>query len=111
MVVVVLEAQGQTDMICQICGEDVKNVGRHAQIIHGYTPKEYYDKFLKKQGEGVCSVCGKPTKFYGVKIGYKKTCSRSCNMKKVVGNILKDPVKKSEWVRTVTRNIQTKKNH
>ena len=105
-----LVAQGRNKMICPICGEEVKNVGRHAQLIHGYTSQEYYDKFIKKDGEGVCSVCGKPTKFYGVKAGYKKTCSRSCNMRNVVGSILKDPSRRASWVKTITKNVRSKRH-
>lgn len=33
---------------------------------------------MRKTHDGVCLYCGKPTKFYNLKHGYSRTCSRSC---------------------------------
>lgn len=46
--------------------------------IHKYTSKQYYDEFLKTQNDGICQVCGKPTKFFKFANGYRKTCSDEC---------------------------------
>ena len=46
------------------------------------TSKEYYDANLKKEGEGICAVCGKPTKFRSITVGYAKTCGRECATKR-----------------------------
>jgi hypothetical protein len=44
-------------------------------------PQIYYDKFLKKEGEGICSICGKSAKFRGFTQGYFQTCSKKCERK------------------------------
>jgi endogenous inhibitor of DNA gyrase (YacG/DUF329 family) len=43
----------------------------------GIDKKEYYDKYMKKEGEGLCAYCGKETKFDKMK--YYKFCSTYCN--------------------------------
>jgi len=40
--------------------------------------KEYYDKWLKEDREGLCKICGKETKLTGFKYGYNNCCSREC---------------------------------
>jgi 5-methylcytosine-specific restriction endonuclease McrA len=65
---------------CEICGKEFKrykSLSCHLRK-HNTTSKEYYDKFLKKNGEGICPVCGKETNFYGMKKGYAKFCSNRC---------------------------------
>lgn len=63
-------------IICRICGQETNALGMPSHCKkHGLTTKEYYDKFLK---EGVCRICGKPTKFGTIMTGYNKTCSRAC---------------------------------
>jgi hypothetical protein len=42
------------------------------------TTKEYYDKHLKKDGEGKCIVCNNSTTFYSYKRGYAEFCSIEC---------------------------------
>ena len=63
-------------IICRICGQETNALGMPSHCKkHGLTTKDYYDKFLK---EGVCRICGKPTKFGTIMTGYNKTCSRAC---------------------------------
>jgi hypothetical protein len=67
-------------MECEICGREFKNfraLARHLRT-HKITAREYYDKFLKKEGEGICPVCGKETFFMNLRGGYCKFCSREC---------------------------------
>lgn len=67
--------------ICKICGLEFKNlkgVIKHVNIKHGLTTKKYYDKFLKKEGEGKCKVCNNETTYRDANIGYLKTCSLEC---------------------------------
>lgn len=67
--------------ICKICGkESVNNNGliSHITQTHKLSSKEYYDKFFKKENEGICPVCGKETQFIKFSLGYRKTCSYSC---------------------------------
>jgi len=63
---------------CVICDcEYHKNYfASHLIKIHKINLREYYDKFLIKDGEGVCLICKKQTTFSGM--SYKKTCSKKC---------------------------------
>ena len=71
-------------MECLICKKEVKNyiaLGLHLKKYHdNMTSKEYYDKYLRQSNEGICPVCGKETKFQGIRLGYLKHCSIKCNM-------------------------------
>lgn len=49
--------------------------------VHAMDPKNYYDQFLKKMGEGVCEVCEKPTKYRCITVGYLRFCSIGCASK------------------------------
>jgi hypothetical protein len=40
--------------------------------------KEYYDKYLKKDGEGICGACGNQNKFISLTNGYTKSCTKAC---------------------------------
>jgi hypothetical protein len=65
---------------CQICLEKIKNsksLTNHLRK-HQITSQEYYDRFLKKLGEGYCKVHHNPTKYENITMGYKKNCSKSC---------------------------------
>lgn len=66
--------------ICKICGRDIRktSMSRHLNFTHKITLKEYYDKFYKKEGEGICLFCGKESVFNGLN-GYRQYCSKYCN--------------------------------
>lgn len=67
--------------ICKICGkESINNNGLISHITqkHKLSSKDYYDKFFKKENEGICPVCRKETQFIKFSLGYHKTCSYSC---------------------------------
>jgi hypothetical protein len=66
---------------CKICGKKCANyrgLVSHLKV-HKITSKEYYDKFLRKNGEGICPVCGRETSFVSINIGYHKFCSQKCS--------------------------------
>lgn len=66
-------------MICEICGREAntnRGLGGHLNNSHNMSRKEYYDKFLKQPGDGICEVCNKPTTWN--RINYHKTCSIQC---------------------------------
>lgn len=68
-------------MICQLCNRSFSrmcDLSRHLKSTHNMSAKDYYDTYLKKPEEGICSICGKPTKFHNFKIGYRKHCSHKC---------------------------------
>jgi hypothetical protein len=51
------------------------------------TTKEYYDKYLKKENEDVCVVCGKINTFHNCTDGYYRCCSNECNNKDIINKI------------------------
>lgn len=69
-------------LVCEICGQRVVNnngLASHIRRTHKMKPKEYYDKYLKKDGEGICPVCGKETRFWKLGCGYSSHCSKICS--------------------------------
>jgi hypothetical protein len=65
---------------CKICGKDFKDyrgIAGHLKL-HKITAQEYYDKFLRKEAEGICPICGRETSFRNINKGYCKFCSHKC---------------------------------
>lgn len=69
---------GTGKCVCAVCGEHRKRLGVHIKV-HGLTPKEYYDKYIRKSDEGICPTCGKETTFINIEQGYHKFCSLKCS--------------------------------
>lgn len=70
-----------TNLQCLECGKEVTNphsLTQHAFLAHKIRAKEYYDKYIKKPGEGVCLNCGSFTKYNWFSFGYSKCCSSYC---------------------------------
>ena len=68
-------------MICDICNKEFKTyvgLSCHIRQSHNISSKEYYDKYIKKEGEGFCEMCQKPTSFRNLHIGYSRFCSKKC---------------------------------
>jgi hypothetical protein len=65
---------------CVECGFNCKlnYLATHVKNKHSKNLKEYFDKFFKKENDGICSECGDQTKFRGFDVGYMKTCSTRC---------------------------------
>lgn len=75
-------------MKCEICKREFKNstslvshLSNKRNSCH-IKIKEYYDKFLKKESEGICQFCGRETLFYGIEKGYKTSTCKHCRNKK-----------------------------
>lgn len=49
---------------------------QHMRYAHNKTGQEVYDEFFKKENEGICVICGKPTKYKAGR--YLLTCSPEC---------------------------------
>lgn len=62
--------------ICKICNKEV-DLRTHIKT-HKISAKDYYDKYLKKQDEGICPACGKQSNFISVGQGYHLYCSNKC---------------------------------
>ena len=70
----------QYKLTCQICGQcDIVTHASHLKYIHQTTTQDYYDKFLKHKGEGLCKVCNSQTTWtWRVALGYWNSCSKYC---------------------------------
>ena len=84
-------------IICSICKKefDLPSFRRHLRKEHeGLSAKEYYDKYIKKDKEGLCRLpgCNNPTSFYGFPQGYAIGC---CSSHAQRTQEVKDIVKKS----------------
>ena len=79
--------------VCKICGKElsIKGMGTHLKLKHQMEVKDYYDQYLKQEGEGICIGCGNPTNFRNIRLGYAKTCCSNC-------------LNKSEWHRNSVKN-------
>lgn len=70
---------------CELCNREFKSLrslGLHLTHSHkDISHKEYFDTYMKKDSDGICPVCGNPTKFKGGLHGYARTCSVSCGQK------------------------------
>jgi len=82
-------------MICQVCQKEFKNVA--SLVSHLSNPKgecktiikEYYDKYLRKENEGICEFCGAETGFYGLTKGYASNVCKHCKSKVEKTKLLK----------------------
>lgn len=69
--------------ICHICSKQFKNyrsLVKHLNQTHNIKSKEYYDEFLLKKNENICSnkQCNNNNNFLSIRDGYSKTCSHKC---------------------------------
>lgn len=68
-------------MICQICNKEyisAKALSSHIRQCHKISSKEYYDTYIRKENEGICLICRRPTKFANLSIGYRNYCCIKC---------------------------------
>jgi len=69
---------------CKICDKHFKNLkslSTHLNTKHDLITKNYYDTYIKKDGEGNCNVCGKKTTYRNIGVGYLTNCSIECRNK------------------------------
>lgn len=64
---------------CQICGMIHHNISGHVRNFHKMSTRNYYDKYLRQPGEGICPTCGKPTSYLNFTVGYHKHCCVRCS--------------------------------
>ena len=73
--------ENKNNYVCKICKKEfssLRGLGYHISCTHNISAKEYYDKYLKKEADGTCKYCGKPTPFLGLRHGYQKYCCAKC---------------------------------
>lgn len=64
---------------CFLCYKGISSLGTHLRFNHkDYTIKEYYDKFLKTEEDGVCLNCKNVTPFNEYKLKYNTYCCNYC---------------------------------
>ncbi len=100
---------------CIFCNKQFKNYSgafaQHLLKYHNITSKEYYDKFLLKNEENVCIICGNESKFFGIGGGYNDICScKKCIYKKIeLNNLKKYGVKYIPQLKTVKQKVKQTK--
>lgn len=62
-------------MKCLICGIEKNKLSIHI-LSHNIDVQDYYDKFLKKDKEGICLYCDEKTSYISLEKGYRKTCKK-----------------------------------
>jgi len=70
--------------VCEECGitsSTKSGLGNHIKNTHKMAIIEYFDKWIKEEGEGICVICGGQTKMIRNDRGYKPTCSIECQNK------------------------------
>lgn len=99
--------------ICKVCNKkiNINNIAVHLKT-HNMTKLEYYDRYIrKKEDEGKCRVCGKPTNMRGLK--YFRFCSsKKCVMTDVeVVSRRKNTIQSRYGVNDIAkiRNVQEKR--
>lgn len=84
--------------ICGICNKEFKNsrgLSQHLRYSHKeISKKEYYDKYLKIAGDGICPVCNNETNFVNRGLGYYP---KHCSINYINKNVdTKNKIKKSK---------------
>lgn len=73
-----------TNIVCKICGMPMKNhkaLSNHLYRTHRMQSRDYYEQYLKRDGEGFCKICGRPTNYFNLAMGYRTYCSAECSRK------------------------------
>lgn len=69
------------NLICKICNitfKDNNKLTAHIKYFHKMKIKDYYDNYFKKDNDGICKTCGKPTEFLSLRLGYREYCCNKC---------------------------------
>lgn len=93
------------DVKCEICEKilPIHRFTNHPKMAHKISIKEYYDKYLKKEKDGLC-LCGKPTKFFSLINGYRQFCSVKCLTKNISLVRGKEIIKHNEFICKICKN-------
>ena len=91
-------ARKEIDITCKICNREFKTIGSFTGHLrnHSMSSKQYYDIYVREDGEGICPTCGKETNFISFTDGYHKFCSISC-------------LNKSDYMKEKSREASMKK--
>lgn len=92
-------------MKCQECNKEIKNfkaLATHIQFKH--KKKQYYDNYLKQDGEGICKTCSADTEFTILNRGYNIFCSKICEKKDYSSRMINNNPMKKESAKLNQRN-------
>jgi very-short-patch-repair endonuclease len=98
-------------MICSICGytnDSNRSFAKHIKK-HNISIKEYYDKFLKTETDGIC-ICGKKTNFKNIVKGYFRYCSLKCSANSEKTIKIRKETTKNRYGDENYRNVEASKN-
>lgn len=89
-------------MKCQFpnCNKELKNLNslsKHIKI-HKISNRQYYDMFMKLDGEGKCLECGNDTTYMDLRQGYRKYCHNPCPSPTELSKVLEYSVNKKYGV-------------
>lgn len=72
-------------MECSLRFQTISGLSKHISKIHlNISLKEYYDKYLKKENEGICPITNELTEFKNLKDGYYKYKGKGTNSKDIL---------------------------
>jgi hypothetical protein len=66
---------------CLECGKNCKMLSRHLRNHHNLTSEEYYIKYNKNDGDGICKCCNAKCRWDERMYKYNTFCSMSCRAK------------------------------
>ena len=95
---------------CILCEKEQKslvNLSRHLSNNHKFSPREYYDLYMKVDNEDECVICKKQTRYSQFTKGYNNTCSRNCGAI-LFRKELKDDTDRFTSFRNIVSNNQTR---
>lgn len=71
----------KSSITCKHCGKTFHSyIGLSKHLKRQNISNEvYYDTYIKTPSEGMCKMCGKPTRFNGISHGYSTYCSAKCS--------------------------------
>lgn len=87
---------------CKICEKQTEHTyvsfyKCHLKTIHDISIKDYFDRFFKKENDGICKVCGQETKFLTLVRGYRIYCCAKCTQ---LDKDVRDKIKKTNLEKT-----------
>lgn len=71
----------KSSITCKHCGKAFHSyigLSKHLKR-QNISSEVYYDTYIKTPSEGMCKMCGKPTRFNGISHGYSTYCSAKCS--------------------------------
>jgi hypothetical protein len=97
---------------CKLCERKFESITRlvshltHPKSKCKISIKEYFDRFLRKQGEGICQFCERETAFAGIIKGYPNNVCKHCRNKIPAAKLVRT---KNSQNKKIKRDIEKEK--